>query len=311
MAGLILHHYPQSPFAEKIRLILGLKGLAWRSVAIPMVMPKPDLVALTGGYRRTPVLQIGADVYCDTALMADVIEHLKPEPALFLPAHKGLARVLAQWADTTLFQVAMAYNFQPAGATHMFPDPARLKTFAADRAAMRNNAPRMPAADATAAYKSYLRRIASMLEHQSFLLGEHPCIADFSVYHPLWFTRHQVPVLAGILESVPGVIAWMDRMAAIGHGSSSAMTAEEALHIAQASTPEALPQEIHQDHHGIALGQPAVIVAEAFGLEPTEGILVAASRTRYTLQREDARAGQVNVHFPRVGYLLKAKEAAS
>lgn len=311
MADLILHHYPQSPFAEKIRLILGLKGLAWRSVAIPMVMPKPDLVALTGGYRRTPVLQIGADVYCDTALMADVIEHLTPEPALFLPAHKGLARVLAQWADTTLFQVAMAYNFQPAGATHMFPDPERLKTFAADRAAMRNNAPRMPAADATAAYKSYLRRIASMLEHQSFLLGEHPCIADFSAYHPLWFTRHQVPVLAGILESVPGVIAWMDRMAAIGHGSSSAMTAEEALHIAQASTPEALPQEIHQDHHGIALGQPAVIVAEAFGLEPTEGILVAASRTRYTLQREDARAGQVNVHFPRVGYLLKAKEAAS
>ena len=110
MADLILHHYPQSPFAEKIRLILGLKGLDWRSVHIPMIMPKPDLVALTGGYRRTPVLQIGADVYCDTALMADVLEHLAPEPALFPPSHKGLARVLAQWADTTLFQVAMAYR---------------------------------------------------------------------------------------------------------------------------------------------------------------------------------------------------------
>ena len=48
MADLILHHYPLSPFAEKIRLMLGLKGLSWRSVHIPMLMPKPGLVALTG-----------------------------------------------------------------------------------------------------------------------------------------------------------------------------------------------------------------------------------------------------------------------
>jgi hypothetical protein len=90
-----------------------------------------------------------------------------------------------------------------------------------------------------------------------------------------------------------------------------AAAADEALQVAHSATPEALPQEIHQDHHGIALGQHAIIVAEAFGLEPTEGILVAASRTRYTLRREDSRARLVHVHFPRVGYLLKAKEAAS
>jgi glutathione S-transferase len=309
MADLILHHYPLSPFAEKIRLMLGLKGLSWRSAQIPMIMPKPDLVALTGGYRRTPVLQIGADIYCDTALMADVLEHLAPEPALFPAADKGLARVLAQWADTTLFQVAMAYNFQPAGATSLFPDPEQLKVFGADRAAMRNNAPRMPAADATAAYKSYLRRIASMLEDQPFLLGDQPCIADFSVYHPLWFTRHQVPVLAGILESVPAVLSWMDRMAAIGQGSASSMTADEALQMAHKATPAPLPEEAHQDFHGIALGQPVIIAAEAFGLEPTEGILVAASRTRYTLRRQDPRAGEVHVHFPRVGFSLRAKKS--
>jgi glutathione S-transferase len=311
MDDLILHHYPLSPFAEKIRLMMGLKGLSWRSVDIPVIMPKPDLVALTGGYRRTPVLQIGADVYCDTALMADVLEHLAPEPALFPTEHKALARVLAQWADTTLFQTAMAYNFQPAGATSLFPDPEQLKIFGADRAAMRNNAPRMPAADATAAYKSYLRRIASMLEDQPFLLGDQPCIADFSVYHPLWFTRHQVPVLAGILESVPAVLSWMDRMAAIGQGSASSMTADEALQTAHKATPAPLPEEMHQDFHGIALGQTVLIAAEAFGLEPTEGILAAASRTRYTLRRQDPRAGEVHVHFPRVGFSLKAKEGIS
>lgn len=310
MSDLILHHYPQSPFAEKMRLILGYKKLSWQSVLAPMIMPKPNLIALTGGYRRIPVLQIGADVYCDTALICDVLEHIAPEPTLYPDAQKGLARTVAQWADTTLFQVAMAYNFQPAGATFMFPDADKLKHFAADRAEMRNNAQRMPPADATATYRSYLRRIANMLEHHSWLLGDQPSVADFSVYHALWFTRHQVPPVAGILESVPAVLAWMDRMAAIGHGTSTHMTAEAALAIARDSTPGSLGEEIHQDDHGIALGSMVTITAESFGLEPTLGRLEAATRTRYTLSREDAHVGKVHVHFPRMGFLLKKVESA-
>ncbi len=89
MTDLILHHYPESPFAEKARLVLGHKKLPWKSVHIPAVMPKPDVVALTGGYRRTPLLQVGADIYCDTALIADVLEHVQPEPTLYPPHLKG------------------------------------------------------------------------------------------------------------------------------------------------------------------------------------------------------------------------------
>ena len=309
MSDLILHHYPTSPFAEKIRLILGAKKLNWQSVHIPMVMPKPDLVALTGGYRRTPVLQIGADVYCDTSLICDVIENLVPEPALYPSSHKGLARVLAQWADTTLFQAAMAYNFQPKGALSIFPDPDQLKIFAQDRAAMRNNAPRMPAADATAAYKSYLRRIANMLDAQAYLMGDAPCIADFAVYHPLWFTRTRMPVMADILNATPQVLSWMDRMAAIGHGNSTKCSPEEAIAVASATQPALISNEIFQDEHEIALGSEVVIAAESFGLEPTAGILLAATRTRYTIARIDARAGKVHVHFPRVGFVLKKADA--
>jgi glutathione S-transferase len=83
MSELILHQYAISPFAEKVRLILGFKRLAWRSVLIPPVMPKPDVIALTGGYRKTPVLQIGADIYCDTALIARVLEMRQPTPTLY------------------------------------------------------------------------------------------------------------------------------------------------------------------------------------------------------------------------------------
>ena len=41
--------------------MLGFKGLAWKSVEQPPILPKPDLTPLTGGYRRIPVLQEGAD----------------------------------------------------------------------------------------------------------------------------------------------------------------------------------------------------------------------------------------------------------
>src|SRR5947208_7137434 len=99
MPEIILHHYPLSLFAEKIRRLLAYKKIAWRSVEQPMMMPKPDLTPLTGGYRRIPVLQIGADVYCDTACIARRLEALQPTPICFPAGQTGLARLIEDWAD--------------------------------------------------------------------------------------------------------------------------------------------------------------------------------------------------------------------
>ena len=312
MADLILHHYPTSPFSEKIRLVLGYKNLAWKSVTIPAILPKPDVLALTGGYRKTPFLQIGADVYCDSALICDVLEQHQPAPTLYPPSQQGLARVLAQWADTTLFWAAMAYNLQPKGAAAMF-DGAPVeaaKAFGADRAAMSAGMTRLRPADATAAYKSYLRRLSSMLEGQDFLLGSAPCVADFAAYHPLWFSRVRVPVMAGILDATPAVLAWMDRMAALGHGRMEKLSATESIAVCEASAASPAPiDSTFQDEHGIPLGSRVTVAAETFGQEPTEGELLAATRTRYTLRRTDPRASTVHVHFPRIGYVLRKAEA--
>src|SRR6516162_4031957 len=88
---IILHHFDQSPFSEKIRLIFGLKNIAWTSVRISRIMPRPDLMPLTGGYRRTPVMQIGADVYCDTQCIMRELERRFPEPGLLPKGYEGLA----------------------------------------------------------------------------------------------------------------------------------------------------------------------------------------------------------------------------
>ncbi|OJX34619.1 MAG: glutathione S-transferase [Burkholderiales bacterium 68-12] len=310
MTHLILHHYPMSPFAEKIRCVLGFKNLAWKSVIIPSVAPKPDVVALTGGYRKTPILQIGADIYCDTALICQVLEHEQPEPALFPPHLQGVSRVFAQWADSTLFWAAMAYSLQPRGAAELFASvpPEAGKAFAEDRREMSTGMLRLRPADATAAYRSYLRRIAHMVEEHDFLFGAEPCVADFAAYHPLWFTRTRVPSLAGIFEPVPAVLEWMDRIAALGHGRMEKFSSGDAIAVAASAEPAPLQGEVFQDEHGIPLGSPVTVAAESFGQEPTAGELVAATRTRYTLRRQDARAGTVHVHFPRIGYVLRKAE---
>lgn len=309
---LILHHHPNSSFSEKIRLILGRKQLAWKSVIVPTLQPRPDVVALTGGYCRTPFLQVGADVYCDSALICDVLEHVQPEPPLYPPHLRGCSRVFAQWADTTLFQAAMDYNLQPRGSAELFAGaPELAQAFMADRKAVRAHMAVLRPEDATSAYRSYLRRIASMVEEHEFLFGADACVADFAACHPLWFTRHKVPVLAAILSHTPAVVEWMDRLAAFGHGQVEILESWQALRVSLESTPREaggnlLVDSGFQDDHGIALGSRVTVTPESFPGEATEGELAAATRTHYSLRRIDPRAGSVHVHFPRIGYRLKA-----
>ncbi|MBC7416305.1 MAG: glutathione S-transferase family protein [Herminiimonas sp.] len=311
MSELIFHHYPNSPFSEKVRLIFGFKQLSWRSVTIPVIMPKPDLVALTGGYRRTPVLQIGADIYCDTALIADVLERIKPAPTLYPVAQDGLARTIAQWADSSLFWSAIGYAFQPAGMAAMFGHlpPQALQAFAADRAALRGDAARLAVPEATAQLNEFIRRIDNMLAGgHAFLLGAEATIADFSVYHGLWYVR-RVSAVAGIFDAVPRLMHWMDRMAAFGHDQPAAMTGEEALAVACASTPVAgIDAGAHADFldlHGAAFGDVVTVMPGDYGLDPVEGRLVVSTASEFAIEREDARAGTVVVHFPRLGFQLK------
>ena len=301
---IILHHYPTSPFAEKIRLIMGSKAMHWSSVLIPLIMPKPDVIALTGGYRKTPILQIGADIYCDTALIADVIETLAPEPALYPEGVAGASRTLAQWADTTLFWTAIPHTLQPAGIAHVFngAPPDVIKAFAEDRNVFRANLPRMRAPEARASLGLYLDRLENMIGTQAFFFGARSSIADFAIYHCLWFVRRGGPQ-AEILEPCRRLAAWRERMHAFGHGTCDQLDSGAAIEIARSATPAASAGLA--DVHGFAAGETVVIAATDTGTEPVEGELYAATRERISIARTDPRAGRVVVHFPRLGFELR------
>ena len=178
---LILHHYDPSPFSEKVRLVLGLKRLAWRSVIVPMVLPKPDLMPLTGGNRRTPVLQIGADIYCGTNLIAAELERRFPEPTIYPGGTHGLCAMLALWADQILFLPSSRYAIRDS--SHFPP------SFYEDRAAMRGHATvsderlRAEARHNLEQLQVQLAYVEQTLaDMRPFLLGGQPSLADFSVY---------------------------------------------------------------------------------------------------------------------------------
>ncbi|HEX8957066.1 MAG TPA: glutathione S-transferase family protein [Burkholderiaceae bacterium] len=309
MTDLIFHHYQNSPFSQKIRSILGYKKLAWKSVTVPNIMPKPDVVALTGGYRRTPFLQIGADIYCDTALIADVIERIAPEPTLYPKAREGISRTLAQWADFNLFWSGIAFSFQPAGMANIFAGvtPERMQAFAADRAPFRANLPRVHPAEAAGQVREMMNRLEQMLAASDFLCDDAPSIADFSVYHSVWFMR-DVAKLPGVLDATPRLAAWADRMAAFGNGQRSDISSEEALAVARAGKAEDLSNRPFVDFHKLPLGSEVTIGASDYGMDPVRGELVLADANEWALRRKDDRAGEVVVHFPRLGFQMKKVE---
>ncbi|VVQ01919.1 hypothetical protein PS918_04248 [Pseudomonas fluorescens] len=310
MSELILHHYPTSLFAEKARLLLGFKGLSWRSVKISPVMPKPDLTALTGGYRKTPVLQVGADIYCDTALIARRLEQEKALPAFFPDGQEMITAAFAAWADSVVFQHAVSLVFQPESIAVRFaslPQEA-IKAFLADRAGLFSggSATRLTAEQARHQWPTIMARLEQQLQREQgdFLFGE-PSIADFAMAHPLWFLK-ATPVTAPLVDNYPAVSAWLARVLGFGHGAPSEMSSEEALEVARSATPAALPDEVFDEPNGFKAGQHVVIAATDYGVDPVAGELLFAGSEELILRREDPRGGVVHVHFPRFGFRIEA-----
>jgi glutathione S-transferase len=305
MSELILHHYPTSPFSEKVRAALGFKRLAWRSVEIPVIMPKPDLMPLTGGYRRTPVMQTGADIWCDSQIILREIERRHPRPSLLPPGHEGAAQALAFWADRNVFWTSVgvvigeiaesmpaAFHTDRAAFSGRPFDPSRLK------------AAQPVARDQLHAQLAWAE--AMLADGRSFLLGATPTLADFALYNPVWFVRARLGPQTPPLDRVPLLSRWAERMASIGTGTPSPMTAAEALDVARDAVPAPARGVDPQDPSGLEVGQPVSVTPDDTGKVPVVGSLVTLSAEEVAVRRHDPLVGDLVVHFPRAGFVVAA-----
>jgi glutathione S-transferase len=302
MADIILHHYGTSPYSEKVRLGLGLKGLAWASVEIPVIMPKPDLTALTGGYRKTPVLQIGADIYCDSQLIMRELERRQPSPS-FYPAGRGAADALAWWAEKTMFNpaVGIAFAKRPDALPEGFlEDRVKFSGRNIDPAVMMAAVPNL--LDQLRAHFYWLDQM--LANGRAFLQGSAPGLADLAAYHPIWFLKQNFGSTPAPLDGFPRLLAWAKRVADIGHGERSPMTSRTALDVARTATSIAKVSADPHDPSGRQPGQIVSVTPDDTGRDPVVGELITSGVDEIVIRRGDHAVGEVCVHFPRAGFVV-------
>ncbi len=302
MNDIIFHHYPPSPFSEKVRVAMGIKKLAWRSVEIPRVPPKPDLMPLTGGYRRTPVMQIGADIYCDTQCILRELQRRFPEPTFFPGGANGMPWAVNRWTD---FVFDAAARVALGAGSDQLPE-----AFAKDRGRLYFG-PDYDFAKIKAEVAHYVTQLRAQLgwleerlaTGRQFMLGDQPGLPDAVTYYLVWFTRGRWEGGPELLAEFPALEAWEKRIAAIGHGKPSDMTAAEALEVAKAAEPNTPEMADPRDAQGLHPGMTASVVADVDGgEEPVTGVVRYVDRDSLALLHSNDRVGTVCIHFPRLGY---------
>jgi len=301
---LILHHFDESPFSEKIRLIFGFKNIAWTSVRISRIMPRPDLMPMTGGYRRTPVMQIGADIYCDTQCIMRELERRFPKPCLLPGGYEGLAWGSAMWTDRPFFQNTVNLVFGSLAdrvSAEFIADREKLRGGKFDVAGMTAAIPQM-----RDQFRSHLQWIDTQLgDERPWLAGDVPSLLDVNAYMNLWYMRSNLAEATDeLLGEFDHARAWAGRLRAIGHGRRTEMPSAEALKIAREATPQT--EELHDpnDPNGRKVGDKVEISPDDYGKVRVGGEIVALSPLHIAIRRHDPRAGEVVVHFPRAGFLV-------
>lgn len=303
MHDIILHNYPNSPFSEKVRVALGIKKLAWRSVIQPVIMPKPELIPLTGGYRKIPVMQIGADVFCDTQVILRELERRFPEPSL-APGGRGAPYGLGFWIDRQVFQAAVAIIFGEIGdhvPEDFKKDRAAMSGGGFDAAALKRAVPFM-----REQYRAHLQFLEDQLaDGRAFWDGAQPGLGDIHAFMNPWFVASALPHRAkALLAEFPHVEAWYERVRAIGHGRPSEMTPAEALAVAKAATSQAKEAADPQDPHNRKPGDKVTVAADDYGRDPIAGTLVFSNAHEIAIRRSAPEVGEVVVHFPRAGFTV-------
>jgi glutathione S-transferase len=299
---IILHHFDASPFSEKIRVIFGFKQIAWKSCLISRIMPRPDLMPLTGGYRRTPVMQIGADIFCDTQIIIRELEKRFPNPTLFPGGHAGVPWALGMWTDRPFFQSTVALVFGSLGdkvPQDFIEDRSKLRGAKFDVAAMTAAIPQM-----RDQFRANMDLIETQLDDgRQFLLGGFS-LADVNGYMNLWYTRQSMPEIEEITRHLPLTLAWEKRIQALGHGTRSEISTAEALEIGTKSTPQAKSSSDPNDPNGRKPGDVVSIHSDDAWKTDIRGQIVSLSAQHIAIRRQDDRAGEVVVHFPRVGFTI-------
>ena len=303
MSELIFHHYPQSPVSEKVRVVMGMKNLNWRSVEIPRLLPKPDLMPLTGGYRRTPVMQFGADIYCDSQCIIRELERRFPNPTLYPDGSAGMVWGVCRWIEGEVFShvttVVLGAQIDSLDR-RVLDDRGRLYFGSHWSPGALENALPFSLAQLRAQFGWMEERLSG---GRRFMLGDQPGLPDAVCYHVIWFLRGRYEGGPEFLSQFPNLLRWEQSIQAMGHGSSTELSSEQALEVARETESTSTPDTDLKDPEKLKSGQRVSVVPDGDGGDPEViGELIFAGVEELAIRFKNNRVGEVAIHFPRVGY---------
>lgn len=300
MSGPILHAYDASPFSQRALRMLAIKNLDWRWVETPMMPPKDDLLTLTGGYRGTPVLQFGSDVYIDSQLIALELERRYPLPSLFPARNTGMDIAMVKWSDA-FFRCGLKIVL--ALQADSWPE-----AFRKDRESLFPNIDFSQAKSGLDDARAQYRAHAFLLEQQladgrAYLGGEAPGLSDALAHPVVWLMRVALPeVAAQMFSELPRLTQWERRVAEHGKDRRTRIEAGAALAEALQSEPEPREEIDPNDAQGLTRGMRVRIAADDTRRGEVEGAVAVALPNRISIVRKHLSVGSVVVHFPRLGY---------
>ncbi|CAO3625439.1 unnamed protein product [Cunninghamella blakesleeana] len=315
----VLHFYSLSPFANKIAWILNYKKVDYKWVNISVQEPRPQRRYLDGGYTKTPILQIGNQVFCDTKTIIAELEKRYPTPSLYPTHHQK------DQSSTQLLCTGLNYLLENAvflAIPTQFPLDLLPKKLLEDRAKFAGKELNIEKQKALQPYlkldlEAQLERIVKHLDNGkngSWILNtDTPSDADFTLALDTFFAinvlgedflKERFPKLVNHFESLmaladPGRIYELDEI-----------SPEDALVIAknQQSTPSSsitFPGKSEL----FSLGQKVAVTPLDTGKTPAIGTLVALSPERVTIKISNDLTGDVYVHFPITTFIITPANA--
>ncbi|KUJ24252.1 uncharacterized protein LY89DRAFT_776399 [Mollisia scopiformis] len=326
----ILLYHLGSPLSKRIIWYLALRGIPYIQCMQPRILPRPDLARLGINYRRIPILSIGRDVYLDTRLILQKLEHLHPSKprlaALATPEHRAIEHLLEVLAiDSGLFKSVV--QLMPAHLPQL-QDPAFLR----DRADLLEGMMVFTPEALTAARPNAINEVKNVVEFlettlladgRDWVLGTHgPSIADIEA---VWLL-HWISAVPGALPPdqisgvlYPRVFSWIERFQRTVSSAEKLISAPQTVDGEQAM--EIIVTSLFNETEGLVDENDPVVKQQ--GLEkgqfvqlwPTDsgsrhkdnGKLVSMDNKEVVIETAAGDA-VVRVHAPRHGFQVCAFE---
>lgn len=300
---MILHHTPRSPFSEKVRLMLDLSEKNWMHVRAPIHSNKRRIqrVLVEGYSRRIPLLQIGADIYCDSSVISDQLAISTGIPEYSkenLGEFKKYAVDLEEKGFTAFFvsipqkQLLSAYF-----KDYSFKD---FYGFVAGRVGSFKGVelPKPNVDDEKRKKEDILNECEEKLSTSKYLItSEKPTLADFTLYHLIWYSLKAN--MTDLFAGRPNVKKWYYGMSNGRKALPNEIKGVDALKIAKDNRPIVIPEDMK---NGPMVGKEVSLIPDDVsgpGTLPVTGVVVGENENKIILKRVTKETGTIHIHFPK------------